>query len=122
MTKKQLLFGSGASEAEWKRWRLTGMVKLLDNEKNDAGRVCEFSVTAKPGLKVFVAGSFNDWDPEAAPMSEPAGDGHYICRITLAPGSYEYKFVLDDLWILDDENPNFASNDFGTLNSVLVVN
>ena len=99
------------------------MVKLLDGEKDaTAGRVCEFSVTAKPGLKVFVAGSFNDWDPEAAPMSEPAGDGHYICRITLAPGSYEYKFVLDDLWILDDENPNFASNDFGTLNSVLVVN
>ncbi len=99
------------------------MVKLLDGEKDaTAGRVCEFSVTAKPGLKVFVAGSFNDWDPEAAPMSDPSGDGHYICRITLAQGSYEYKFVLEDLWILDDENPNFAPNDFGTLNSVLVVN
>ena len=85
------------------------------------GRSLEFSLNAGRGHTVALAGSFNDWDPEAAPMSEPAGDGHYICRITLAPGSYEYKFVVDNEWLLDDDNPNFASNDFGTLNSVVVV-
>lgn len=98
------------------------MVKLLDGVKGATpGRVFEFTVTAKPGLKVFLAGSFNDWEPEAAPMSDAAGSGRYTCRVTLAPGIYEYKFVIDDLWVLDDENPNFASNDFGTLNSVLSV-
>ena len=39
----------------------------------------------------------------------------------LEPGTYEYKFVVDGEWKLDSNNPNFAPNDLGTLNSVLVV-
>ena len=98
------------------------MVKLLDGEKDAAaGRVCEFSVTAKPGLKVFVAGSFNDWEPELNPMVDAGGNGSYRCTLSLAPGYYEYKFVVDGEWVLDESNPNFTSNDFGTLNSVLNV-
>ena len=98
------------------------MVKLLDGEKDaTAGRVCEFSVTAKPGLKVFVAGSFNDWEPELNPMVDAGGNGSYRCTLSLAPGYYEYKFVVDGEWVLDESNPNFTSNDFGTLNSVLNV-
>ena len=97
------------------------MVKQLDAAKDAAGRTCEFAVTAQPGQSVFLAGSFNDWDPEAAPMGDPDGSGRYVCRVVLAPGCYEYKFVVEDEWLLDEENPNFASNDFGTLNSVLTV-
>ena len=98
------------------------MVKLLDGEKDAAaGRVCEFSVTAKPGLKVFVAGSFNDWEPELNPMVDAGANGSYRCTLSLAPGYYEYKFVVDGEWVLDESNPNFTSNDFGTLNSVLNV-
>ena len=29
--------------------------------------------------------------------------------------------VVDDEWLLDESNPNFYPNDFGTLNSVLLV-
>ena len=98
------------------------MVKLLDGEKDAAaGRVCEFSVTAKPGLKVFVAGSFNDWDPDAKPLVDRKGDGIYRGCLMLPPGEYEYKFVVDGDWRIDEANPCFASNDLGTLNSVLKV-
>lgn len=79
--------------------------------------VCNFA----PGRKVAVAGSFNDWEPELNPMTDAKGDGVYRCTLRLAPGCYEYKFVVDGEWVLDDNNPNFASNDFGTLNSVLNV-
>ncbi len=86
-----------------------------------AGRSLEFSLNAGRGHTVALAGSFNDWDPALAPMMDSDGCGVYRCRVTVSPGSYEYKFVVDNEWLLDDDNPNFASNDFGTLNSVVVV-
>ncbi len=73
------------------------------------------------GHAVGVAGSFNDWDPGTTPMVYDAASGSYLCELELPAGCYEYKFVIDDEWKLDETNPNFASNDFGTLNSVLNV-
>ena len=45
----------------------------------------------------------------------------YKLVMELAPGYYEYKFVIDGQWLMDETNHNFAANDFGTLNSVLTV-
>ena len=39
----------------------------------------------------------------------------------LAPGVYEYKFVVNGDWKIDERNPNFTPNDIGSLNSVLVL-
>ncbi len=97
------------------------MVSQLSAAQDAAGWIYEFTITAAPGRTVALAGSFNDWDPAAAPMKDADSSGCYRCTVSLKPGSYEYKFVVDDVWILDDENPNFSANDFGTLNSVLVV-
>ena len=97
------------------------MVSQLGAAKDAAGWIYEFTCTAGPGHAVALAGSFNDWDPAAAPMADPDGSGCYRCTVSLNSGTYEYKFVVDDEWILDEENSNFAANDFGTLNSVLVV-
>lgn len=97
------------------------MVSQLGAAKDAAGWIYEFTCATVPGREVALAGSFNDWDPSLAPMKDPDGSGRYRCTVSLKPGSYEYKFVVDDEWILDEENSNFAANDFGTLNSVLVV-
>ncbi|MBE6366373.1 MAG: glycoside hydrolase [Lentisphaerae bacterium] len=74
-----------------------------------------------PGKTVSVAGNFNDWDPTAKPMTDKAGNGVYRCTLLLAPGTYEYKFVINGVWCVDTNNPNFAPNDLGTLNSLLIV-
>ena len=74
-----------------------------------------------PGKTVSVAGNFNDWDTEAKPMLDKNGDGVYRCTLLLKPGRYEYKFVIDGVWCVDTNNPNFAPNDLGTLNSLLTV-
>ena len=74
-----------------------------------------------PGKNVSVAGNFNDWDPSAKPMLDKDGNGIYRCTLLLKPGSYEYKFVIDGVWCVDTNNPNFAPNDLGTLNSWLIV-
>ncbi len=78
------------------------------------------SVRAEPGLSVFVAGSFNNWDPTSLPMTE--SKGVYGATLNLPPGIYEYKFVIDGVWTLDpDPARDWTQNGLGTLNSVLRV-
>ncbi len=93
----------------------------VGNSGSGVLRRVDFIFNSVPGKVVALASSFNDWDPAVAPMPDEKGDGCYRCSVNLPPGSYEYKFVVDGLWILDDENPEFVSNDFGTLNSVAVI-
>ncbi len=82
-------------------------------------RRVEFQLEIGPGHDVGVAGCFNEWEPRR--MVDRDGDGCYRCMMLLEPGQYEYKFVVDGEWKLDDSNPNFCSNSLGTLNSVLVL-
>lgn len=44
--------------------------------------------------EVFVAGTFNDWNPRASPM-ERWSDDDWEIDLKLPPGQYEYKFVID---------------------------
>ena len=80
-----------------------------------------FTYAAAPGHSVVLAGVFNDWDSAGTVMDYDAKKSVYRCVLELAPGIYEYKLVVDGEWLLDDSNPNFVSNDFGTLNSVIKV-
>ncbi len=77
-----------------------------------------FSVRAEVGSKVFVAGSFNNWDPNAKELVDKKGDGVYTATLTLAPGAHQYKFVIDGTWCADPECADWIQNDHGTLNSV----
>jgi len=89
--------------------------------RQSAKRRVNFVVEGAPGKVVGVAGSFNDWNPEKKLLSYKESKGVYTGSIMLDPGTYEYKFVIDGEWQLDENNPNFSHNDFGSLNSVLVV-
>ncbi len=80
-----------------------------------------FSTHADSGSKVFVAGSFNNWDPTANELKEKKGSGTFETSITLAKGSYEYKFVINGTWAADPDCRDWVQNDMGTLNSVVVV-
>ena len=96
------------------------MFELL-SERCDQGRKVLFTFAASPGHTAAVAGSFNDWDPAFTPMEFDTLNNLYRAEVYLKAGEYEYKFVVDGEWLLDEANPSFYPNDFGTLNSVLVV-
>jgi 1,4-alpha-glucan branching enzyme len=52
-----------------------------------------------------VAGSFNDWDPDALALAGPDPDGTFTARVVLARGTYQYKYVLDGQdWRSDPRN------------------
>lgn len=70
---------------------------------------------------VALVGSFNNWDKDADPMTRRA-DGAFEFVISLNPGSYRYKFVLNgSTWIPDPANSHTQPDDMGGVNSVLAV-
>ncbi len=70
--------------------------------------------------RVSIAGSFNDWRPEASPMV-PLGAGRWLKELVLPPGDYQYRLVVDGEWIADPGASAIAPNPFGEMNSVLQV-
>ena len=75
----------------------------------------------EPGAKqVLLGGDFNGWASGATPMKQQA-DGHWETTLALAPGRYQYKFVVDGLWIPDPLVHEHVRNEHGTLNSVIEV-
>ncbi len=68
-----------------------------------------------------LAGEFNDWNPTADAMTDPDGDGVYTVSLDLAPGSYQYKFVVDGNWFADPAATESAEDGFGGENSVVTV-
>ena len=76
---------------------------------------------SKPGRKVFVAGSFNQWDPQDIRLRDNPDSGIYRATLELPPGRYEYKFVVDGEWHADAACTDWVLNDTGSLNSVIFV-
>ena len=76
---------------------------------------------AELGSEVYVAGSFNDWDPAATPLKDKDSAGLYRRALLLSPGRYEYKFVVNGTWCVDPDCTDWQANELGSLNSVLDV-
>ena len=78
-----------------------------------------FSVTPADGArKVMLAGSFNDWRPA---RMRKLRNGAFALTVPLGAGSHEYKFIVDDQWVVDPDNPTWTMNPYGTFNSVAQI-
>jgi len=93
--------------------------KSQDKPKQAKQKSIEFALKAPQASSVVIAGSFNNWDPQKTPMQRD-GDG-WKAKVPLAPGRYEYRFVVDGQWITDPNCKETVRNDYGSTNSVLVV-
>ena len=80
-----------------------------------------FTFQHYPGKEVFLAGSFNNWDPKRNKLLETDRPGIYSISIMIARGRHEYKFIVDGVWYIDPKNPECVANDIGSMNSVVVV-
>jgi 1,4-alpha-glucan branching enzyme len=90
-------------------------------KKNAALKKIEFCVTAAPGSKVSVAGTFNNWDPAKNPMKDNPDSGHFKTVIAIPPGKYEYKFIINGSWCVDPNCADRIPNGYGSMNSVICV-
>jgi hypothetical protein len=68
---------------------------------------------------VMLSGDFNEWRNDELPMKKTANG--WELPYTLAPGNYEYKFIVDGNWITDPQNPVLTNNEKSLQNTFIVV-
>ncbi len=67
---------------------------------------------------VALVGNFNQWKLESKPMKRDAG-GLWKVKVMLAPGTYQYKFVINgERWEEDPLTLQRVMNEHGTFNSI----
>jgi 1,4-alpha-glucan branching enzyme len=79
-----------------------------------------FTFAHPSAARVCLAGTFNDWHPEAKPM-HPLGGGQWSKETVLPPGTYEYCLVVDGHYMPDPLAKETVPNPFGGQNSILHV-
>jgi chromosome partitioning protein len=80
-----------------------------------------FSLDAPRALEVRVTGEFNNWTGDGVPLERDAVDGLWKAVLHIPPGEYEYRFIVDGVWMRDPHNRDYIRNEFGEENSLLVV-
>lgn len=73
---------------------------------------------------VRIAGDFNGWVPDRGVRSLIASEGQtrvWTKVLTLEPGTYQYRYVVDGEWREDPTNPQTAPGPTGQPNSILHV-
>jgi chromosome partitioning protein len=70
--------------------------------------------------QVAVAGDFNNWSAMSTPLVQTR-PGQFAAKITLRPGRYRYRFIVDGRWVTDPFNKYVEANQFGELNNVVEV-
>ncbi len=88
--------------------------------KQATGRKATFKCRAPEARSVRLAGSFTQWDAQAVSMKR-GRDGTWTAQITLAPGRYEYRFLVDGTWQNDPACGQCAPNPFGSANCIIEV-
>jgi 1,4-alpha-glucan branching enzyme len=79
-----------------------------------------FKLSAPRAQSVLLAADFTRWEQSPVALKQLRG-GLWKTTIALAPGSYEYRFLVDGQWWDDPDCPCRRGNCFGTHNSVCEV-
>ena len=79
-------------------------------------RRVRFTLTVSDAAAVCLVGDFNNWN-QTSHLMDSDGAGTWSKTLLLAPGVYEYKFMVDGSWVNDSENDQLLLNRFGTHNN-----
>jgi len=106
--------------------RLTGEPPSGIEEASETGPPREVIVRFKDSEAgdVRIAGDFNGWVPDRGVRSMIASEGQtrvWTKILSLEPGTYQYRYVVDGEWREDPSNPQSEPGPTGQLNSILHV-
>lgn len=79
-----------------------------------------FSFNAPTAQTVSVAGDFTNWQQAAVSLKKDKS-GRWKKTMSLAPGRYEYRFIVDGEWKDDPTCSLRQPNQLGTENCVCIV-
>jgi hypothetical protein len=69
--------------------------------------------------KVVLSGDFNNWLENELELTK--NGNVWELSYVLAPGNYQYKYIVDGQWILDPANEDMIPNGVKSYNSFLVI-
>jgi hypothetical protein len=99
---------------------MTPQVSLMPLGSADTTQGVVFVWPAPPDAEtVAVVGNFNGW--EGTDLSDPDGDGIWTANVPLAPGRYEYAFIVDGQWKGQDPLADEYIQSFGAYSSVRYI-
>jgi len=81
----------------------------------------EFIYDAPNANCVKIVGTFNNWNTSEESLMERNKDGIWSKCVVLKPGTYQYRFLIDDEWVADQNNAHKVDNPFGGTNSVIKI-
>ena len=97
---------------------------MNQTNKNNGGqhesKRIRFEFASPTAESVAIAGTFNEWHPNATPMIA-LGQGRWAKDLALPRGDYEYCLVVDGQWTPDPMAAEAVPNPFGGVNSVRKV-
>ena len=97
------------------------VIMETEDGMNPSAKGVVFSFEAPADATVQIAGDFNNWVPEALYMSNRHGKSVWHKAISLKPGDYAYKYVINGNWISDPTNEDTIDDHRGGKNSLIQV-
>ncbi len=115
-----------AREFEEKRKSVLEMEDIADwmvrlHGPQIAGEGVVFSLDAPNARSVCLTGDFTNWSHDGIRMLRDEKDGLWKIMIPLDRGDYEYRFIVDGMWLKDPNNVDSVLNEFGQENSLLII-
>jgi len=80
----------------------------------------QFEIIVPEAQEVCLAGDFNNWDTSTKQMKKDK-KGIWKTTLSLNPGRYEYRLLVDGNWENDPSCSNCVPNEFGSQNCVRIV-
>jgi 1,4-alpha-glucan branching enzyme len=79
-----------------------------------------FELRAPEAKEVSLAGSWTEWEKKAVRLRKQK-NGTWKSTVSLAPGVYEYRFLVDGQWADDPQCADRRPNGYGAENCVREV-
>ncbi len=92
----------------------------LSDPRGTPGKKAKFIFKAAQARSVKLAGDFTDWEKFPVDM-KPAEDGAWAAVLSLEPGEYAYRFIVDGEWQDDPQCTRRVTNPFGGQNAVVEI-
>lgn len=107
------------SEAALSRYELS----IASAITNSTGRptLRDFALNHNEAKEVHLVGDFNNWSVTKDSLLWQNESGVWQKRLSLEPGRYRYKYVIDGRWTIDPQNDQVESNPYGGMDSVLEI-
>lgn len=92
--------------------------KLQPTQTQAAQRKVRFELNVPKARSVSAVGTFNNWTPGATRLVFVGGT-KWLRELFLAPGRYEYRFVVDGKWIDPPQAKAYVPNPQGGRSGVV---